>query len=496
MDAPVDVSANTIPTSGIFLNATYIDNFIGGLFSEIEHEPGSDSKMDVDSDTDTNINPNTNPNPATPTYATPASPPLSSQTEIDAPYNYVPSIIPNVPRQRITVRSPNTRRIPMTLPLPWAERKLVRPEPHFIRLFDDPIQNPYGLQSLWNTDYTLTEWHTMIEQRSKDLSDNVLINAFDVSGQIAFMKNVFAKNQRKRWLARVVQLKWTQRVWLKRTQCNVDMIDMAPIADADAILMTDTTHRQIFRFHRRDVFANLLSNICMSDEMLPTPREPTNPWNNSLLTMAQTMGICRQLVQDFAKRGKCPPVLFSAFWAARFSLRRFQDENSALLSQHAIAAYFKDLHPDNIGVVEDTIINLLTSTGLDYSPSAIRRWIHQMPQTALHKEWLTMVRDYTLYINLHVQARPSWHSTERIYVDVARLYNRMVLPEPLSNRVRALRTATTATTSLHQNPAILGLSMLFPNSLLDISGSGFSSGSATMSQEAAIQLIQNALFRY
>ena len=404
-------------------------------------------------------------------------------------YTYAPSIIPFRSRgPRPIIRTPARISVPIIHPPPWSERKLTRPEPHFIRLFDDPHPNHYGLQSLWFTDYTLTEWHTMIDKRIQDLSNNPMINAFDVSGQIAFMKNVFATNQRKRWLARVVQLKWTQRVWLKKTQCNVDMIDMAPIADADAIFMTDTKHRQIFRFHRRDIFTNLLSNICMSDEMLPMPREPTNPWNNSPLTMAQTIGLCTQLVQDFAKRGKCPPVLFSAFWAARFSLKRFQDENSALLSQHAIVAYFKDLHADNIHVVEETIMNLLTAASLDYSPTAIRRWLHQTPHTQLHRDWLAMARDYTMYVNLHIQARAHWYTVERIHSDVARLYNRMVLPNPISNRVRALRAATT---SINHNPAILGLSLLFPPSLLDISGSD-----NTMSADAAIQLIQNALSRY
>ena len=406
-------------------------------------------------------------------------------------YTYVPSIIPFRSRRAapLPIRTPARPSTPIIHHPPWSERKNTPPEPHFIRLFDDPHPNHYGLQSLWFTDYTFTEWHTMIDKRIQDLSNNPMINAFDVSGQIDFMKNVFATNQRKRWLARVVQLKWTQRVWLKKTQCNVDMIDMAPIPDADAIFMTDTKHRQIFRFHRRDIFTNLLSNICLSDEMLPTPREPTNPWNNSPLTMAQTMGLCTQLVQDFAKRGKCPPVLFSAFWAARFNLKRFQDENSALLSQHAIASYFKDLHTDNIGVVEETIMNLLTAASLDYSPTAIRRWLHQTPHTQLHRDWLAMARDYTLYVNLHVQARAHWYTTERIYVDVARLYNRMVLPNPMSNRVRSLRAATTTYNHSH-NSAILGLSLLFPPSLLDISGNN-----SVMSADTAIQLIQNALFR-
>jgi hypothetical protein len=65
----------------------------------------------------------------------------------------------------------------------------------------------------------------------------------------------------------------------------------------------------------------------------------------------------------------------------------------------------------------------------------------------------------------------------------------MVLPDPTSNRMRSLRNATTSVSA--NNPAILGLSMLFPQSLLDISGSN-----DTMSADAAIQLIQSALFRY
>lgn len=379
---------------------------------------------------------------------------------------------PPRPRMNIPIRTSRHRTTgpPYVIPPPWAERKLLPPQSNHIRLMDDPENNPYGLEILWYKDYTLTEWITKIAQKSRDLDDNVLINAFDVSGQIAFMKKVFATTQRKRWLARIVQLKWTQRVWKKRTQCNVDMIDMAPIKDCDAILMTDTKHRQIFRFHRRDIFTNLISNICLSDEMLPTPRAPTNPWNNSVLTTAQTMGICSQLLTDFSKRGKCPPPLFAAFWSARFDLKRFQNENSALLSQHAIMSYFKDLHSNNIAVVEETIINLLTAAILDYSPSAIRRWIQETPQTVLHKDWLAMVRDYTLYINLHVQVRPHWYNVERIYVDVTKLYNRMMLPR----RPR-------------QNPALMGLSVILPPSLLDVSG---------MSADIAIQLIQNAIYHY
>jgi hypothetical protein len=267
------------------------------------------------------------------------------------------------------------------------------------------------------------------------------------------------------------------------------MIDMKPIADKDAIFLTDTKHRTIFRFHRNDVFANLLSNICSSDEMLPTPRPPTNPWTNSPLTEAQTMGLCQQLVKDYGRRGRCPPVLFAAFWAARFSLKRFQEENSSLLAQHAVVSYFKDLHEHNMSVVLETIMNLLTGAGLDYSPSAIRRWLAQMPQTPLHKEWLEMARDYTLYINLHVQIRTSWHSEDRIYSDVRRLYARTTI-DPPSQRITALRNLTTAITGVPPVPPMFGLMglPLILHPYYDASGND-------MTSELAIQLIQNALFR-
>ena len=39
-----------------------------------------------------------------------------------------------------------------------------------------------------------------------------------------------------------------------------------------------------------------------------------------------------------------------------------------------------------------------------------------------------MVRDYTLYENLHVQARPSWTSDLRIYEEAQDLYRRTGLP--------------------------------------------------------------------
>jgi hypothetical protein len=262
--------------------------------------------------------------------------------------------------------------------------------------------------------------------------------------------------------------------------------------------MTDTKHRQIFRFHRRDIFTNLLSNICMSDEMLPCPRHPTNPWTNERLTMPQTMALCQQLLEDFARRGVCPPVLFAGFWAARFNVKRFLDENSALLSQHAIRSYFKDIHDGNQAIVFDTIITLLANATVDYSPANIRRWLRQSPVTSSHREWLAMARDYTLYINLHVQVRPSWHSDDHIFADVRRLYSRTPFPDMTSQRLRTLRSPT-------DNPGgiippastlygLLGLPLILqpPGMLQDVSGSLVL---GSMSEEIALRLIRNSLFR-
>ena len=367
-------------------------------------------------------------------------------------------------------------------PIPWEERIKQLPEPHHIRLLAPPEANPI-LSLLWNQDMTLTEWVRKIGQCELDVISNPTVN-YNIR-----LRAIFETNQRKRWLTRIVQQRWTQRVWRKRTQCNVDMIDMKPIADKDAIFLTDIKHHTIFRFHRHDVFTNLLTNICSSDEMLPTPRPPTNPWTNSPLTEAQTMGLCHQLASDYGRRGLCPPVLFAAFWAARFSLKRFQEENSSLLSQHAVVAYFKDLHEHNMTVVLDTIMNLLTGAELEYSTSAISRWLTQTPKTPLHKEWLEMARDYTLYINLHVQIRMSWYNEERIYSDVRRLYARTTMESP-SQRLNALQNLNMAIAGVPPPPPMFGLLglPLILHPYHDASGND-------MSAELAIQLIQNALFR-
>jgi len=390
-------------------------------------------------------------------------------------YVFHPGVVTPVIRRKGRLTAVSTS-APNRPPL-WADRIKIAPAKGKIRLFEPPsdvlMNGHFSLGSLWFDDITLTEWIRKIDA-------------------VPESRTIFERTQRQRWLARLVLQRWTQRVWLKRVQCNVDMIDMLPVADSKAVFLTDTHHHQIFRFHRNDVFTNLLTNICMSDEMLPSPRPPTNPWTNEPLTMPQTMAICQQLVADYAKRGICPPVLFSAFWAARFSLRRFADENSAMLSQHAIRAYFKDLHEHNEDVVLDTMTNLLTSAHQDFSMATIRRWLRQSPQTPIHREWLALARDYTLYMNLHIQARPHWHTEEYIYRDAQRLFRRTDFP--MSERMRILQNPALNPNNMIPQPSIytlMGLPIILqpPQLLRDISGNA-------MGNDLALQLIQQALFRF
>jgi hypothetical protein len=302
-------------------------------------------------------------------------------------------------------------------PIPWSERCLSAPIKGTIRLLTPP---PSVDSTLWDTDKTLTEW----------------VNA---SHQNEHTHDIFVTNQRQRWLAWKVWHRITQRIWSRRSQCGIDMIDMAPITDTDAIMVNDATNRTIYRFHRRDLFNTLLSNICMSEEMLPNPRAPRNPWTNASFTYGQIVGVCQNLLQEYAKRGRCPPVLFSAFWAVQFDLGRFASENASLLSQHAIITYFKDINDHNRDTISDTIIQLLTAAGVSCTPVGVRRWLRASPLTEGHREWLAFARDYTLYMNLHVQIRPHWHTEELIYRDVRRLNQRFRITDNAGPRLRALR---------------------------------------------------------
>jgi hypothetical protein len=311
-----------------------------------------------------------------------------------------------------------------------------------------------GFEHWWAHGRTLTDWVTDINEllaapTTSDVSGDTILPASDVQlpsvtalhppGYGTAVAELFHEIQRHRYLARKVLNRLRLRIWSRRIQCDVDLIDMAPIPDRDRVLLTDTTNRTIYAFHRRDIFQNLLSNIGAAAEMLPAPRLPTNPWTNTPLTMGQTMSLCQKLLLDYAQRGQCPPVLFAAFCAADYDIHRFESENSAMLAQHAIRAYFADLHEHNRDVITDTVTQLLDEHGVRFSPTTVRRWFRRTPVTPLHREWLALARDYTLHLNLHIQPRPSWHDDVGIARDVRRLYSQTDFSEALSPRLRFLR---------------------------------------------------------
>jgi hypothetical protein len=278
---------------------------------------------------------------------------------------------------------------------------------------------------------------------------------------------------------------------------------MAPVSAADTITLTDTRNRAIYHFHRRDIFGNMLSNITAADEFLPTPRTPTNPWTNQPLTLAQTIAICQQLIADWGRRGACPPVLFAAFCASGYDIRRFEYENPSLLGQHAIQSFFREIHDHNRETFCETLFQLLADAGINFSSTAIRRWTRQTPITQAHRDWLAMARDYTLWLNLHLQPRRGWSDEAAIYHDVRTLYSRTPMRETdtAGPRLRALRrrSATPAVPPLiiPLRPPTMA-SILFPfgtqltpvGGLLDVSG-----GVDGMDSATALALIQQALFR-
>lgn len=363
-------------------------------------------------------------------------------------------------------------------PCSWEDRTRVAPAPGHIRLLSDPSPD-FHLARYWGIDRTLTEWVAELDRIAENNQTSQLHRVVFGEGFLEEVRTLFYENQRKRWLARWVLNKWRQRRW--PIQCNVDLIDLAPVPDRHAIMLTDTTNRQIYRLHRNDVFRSLVANIAWSEEMFPDPRPPTNPYTNAPLTLAQTISVCQQLVVDYGRRGLCPPVLLAAFCASGYSVERLRKEHASLLSQHAIVDYFKDITLENRDTVTETIFQLLTEAGCDYSPIAVRRWMAGVV-TPLHKEWLAFVRDYTLYMNLHVQVRPSWVDRRFIDRDVRALYDRTTLPDPASRRIQNLR-------QLLVPPPIAIPPMLFmPPPVLDASG-----GVAQL--QTALELIQHALFR-
>lgn len=325
-------------------------------------------------------------------------------------------------------------------------------EPGHIRCIVPPttITQDFSLSTwLWK-DRTLTQWHEDISTAEKDIVDSPICRAFYPADYVDQVRHLFYTVQRKRCLARMALQRWRTRVWMKRVACNVDLIENEPVADRDAITLTDTKNRTIFRFHRRDLFSTFMANITASEDFLPTPRAPTNPWTNQPLTMPQTMAVCQQLLADFAKRGICPPPLFCAFWAARFNIKRFYTANSAALSQHAIHTYFTEISPENTETLAQTIVELLieAGTGSGATVDTVRRWLNTSP-TPQHTAWRLICRDYTLYRILHVQARPHWYSEEHIMADVHRLADATPMLNIATRRIQILRTAAAA------QPAIL-----------------------------------------
>jgi hypothetical protein len=405
----------------------------------------------------------------------------------------------------------------MFAPNPWAARCQTPPEHGRIRMLTDPesVASPH-LRTWWWRDRTLTEWMDDIEQATTDVSENSMSRIVFGSDYPQKITELFHANQRRRWLAHKVLQRLRVRIWSRRPACNMDLIDMTPVTDKEAISITDTTNRRVFRFHRRDLLNTVMSNLTMSDEFMPTPRHPTNPWTNEPFTRAQTMTVCHRLAADFVARGRCPPPLLSAFWASNFNIKRFLRENSAVLSQHAIQNHFRDINDDNFHTVFDTITGLLSDAGCDYSPMAVRRWLQAAPATPTHKEWLALCRDYTLYLNLHIQTRVAWFDYAHIYRDVRILFARTPLPDMTSTRLRIIRgqtepTVPTAATTPNtvitptlptQLPGdiagvqgLLGL-LLQPPPMPEPISADFIDGSGnTISIELALQLIQSSLFR-
>lgn len=400
----------------------------------------------------------------------------------------------------------------LSLP-PWEIRCTVLPSPGVIRPLIPPRD---GMEHWWARDRTLTEWLSEIDECEAAVptpvgGDIILPGAAALhpEGYATSVRALLWDLQHQRWLARKFLRRLQQRIWSRRVQCDVDLIENTPVPDRDAVLLTDTRNRAIYRFHRRDIFNNLLSNITAADEFLPTPRPPTNPWTNQPLTPAQTIALCQRLTADYAARGTCPPVLFAAFCASGYDTRRYESENPSLLSQHAIQSYFRDIHDHNRETFCETLFQLLADAGINFSSTAIRRWSRQSPLTPAHREWLAMARDYTLWLHLHLQPRRSWHDESAIYREVRQLYERTPMRESdtAGPRLRALRTPAMPAMPpvLMRAPAVMGepvvipfrppavsaLSLLFPAlPILDISGSN-----GAMSSEEAIALLHQALFR-
>jgi hypothetical protein len=325
------------------------------------------------------------------------------------------------------------------------ERRKLPPPPGKIRMLEEPDKYPRVIARYWDTDMSLTEWIEEFITIRKQYKEKTISSVLYPESFLDTLHFSFVTNQRNRFLVRKVYRKWSQRVWMKRTQCNITLIDMEEFKDKDAIYLTDTKHHQIFRFHRSDVFKNFLTNISSCDEMLPSPRIPTNPWTNEPLTFQQTLSICNQMISYYAAKGKCPPLLFTAFCSSQYNIRTFRYKQASILAQNAIKTYFAEITPENRDVIEDTIVQLLYTAGCLFSPDSLHKWICSN-SSPLHREWLSIVCDYTLYMNLHVQVRPYWYNQTYILMDIRRLYER-------SSMFREIIRPGTSTTHRSSQPA-------------------------------------------
>jgi len=359
----------------------------------------------------------------------------------------------------------------------WEERPHVAPG--LIRILTPPPPHDTGLlYTSWHwVDASLSQWHQRMDKTEESIQNSALCRAMYPADYMDRVRALFATNQRRRMLFRCLLTRLRYRIWSRRPACNVDLISLEPIPPADAIEMMDMRARTLFRFHRNDVFKTLMSNLTLSDEMLPMPRTPRNPYTNAPLTRAQTMAICQRLVHQIAARGGCPPPLLAAFWAARFDIKRYHAENTAALSQHAIREYFTEINDDNIYTIYQTILALMSSAG--YYPTTRRSidvWLRERPLTSQHTAWLELCRDYTLYLNLHVQARPHWYHEDAIRMDTRTLLRSTSFPRVAQPPISFLLGAP---------PPIATVGVT--TTLLDISGN--------MTTDEALQLIQDALLR-
>lgn len=273
---------------------------------------------------------------------------------------------------------------------------------------------------------------------------------------------------REKWLARIVYQRWTLLVRKRRTSYNLDFIDQSPVQSGDAVLMTDTRTRMVYIFHRRDIQSALVANLSQSDQMLAEPRAPANPYTNEPLTLAQTVSVCTQLNEHAARRGQCLPVVLAAFWAARFDLDRFAADNAPLLAHAAVKSFFAEITDANRETVYETMVQLITASNIEFhSLYQLKDWLEQTPQTPLHSEWLALVRDYTLYMNMNIPARPSWRTEDAIYENVRDLFDRSAEFEETETATAAAAVDSRFTILM----SITSLLMYRPFVVIDGSGS-------------------------